>query len=90
MTYFYFGLAAYLVLGVILTFVILPGPMKRRLGFRDVVLGSIFMPILFVLLIFFDISEEMWARILIVLAFDPPEKMRPGAPKPVSRDLDHQ
>ena len=90
MTYFYFGLAAYLVLGVVLTYMILPGPMKRRLSFRDVVVGAVVMPVLFVLLMVFDISEEMWARILIVLAFDPPEKMRPGPPKPANRDLDHQ
>jgi hypothetical protein len=90
MIYFYFGLAAYLVVGLILTFVILPGPNKRRLSFRDVVTGAMFMPILFVILICFDLSEEAWARLLIILAFDPPEKMRPGPPKPVSRDLDHQ
>ena len=78
MNYLLCGLLAYLVLGVVLSYAILPGPMKRRLRFRDVVLGAFFMPVLFLLLIFFDISEDMWARILIVLDFDPPEKMRAG------------
>ena len=76
MVYVWAGLAAYLVIGLILTYSILPGPNKRPLRFRDIVLGSLFMPILFVILIVFDISEEMWAKILIVLDFDPPEIMR--------------
>lgn len=82
MIYLLLAIGAYLVAGLVLTFMILPGPNKRRLRFRDVIIGSIAMPVLFVLLIVFDISEEAWARILIMLDFDPPEIMRAGPKKP--------
>lgn len=65
----------YLVLGLILTRVILRGT-TYRLKFRDAVVGSFVMPVLFLLLMFFEVSDETWRRILIMLAFDPPEIMR--------------
>ncbi|MHB1206237.1 MAG: hypothetical protein ACYCZX_11755 [Rhodospirillaceae bacterium] len=85
MIYLIIGVSAYLAAGLVLTYMILPGPMKRALRFRDVIVGPIAMPVLFVLLIVFDISEEAWARILIMLDFDPPEVMR-ARPKPTSHD----
>lgn len=79
--YWLWGAAAvYLLLGLILTRVVLKGT-TYRLRFRDVVVGSVAMPILFVLLMVFEISDETWRRILILLAFDPPEIMRAKPPK---------
>ena len=79
--YYYVALATYLVLGFILTRIVLKGT-SLKLGFRDVIVGPVVMPVLFMILICFDISEEVWAKILIILHFDPPEQMRakPRAP----------
>ena len=78
---------AYLVLGLILTKVILKGT-TYRLKFRDALVGSVAMPILFLLLMFFEISDETWRRILIMLAFDPPEIMRAKPLEPAKKSED--
>ncbi|MBX7199233.1 MAG: hypothetical protein K1X51_07625 [Rhodospirillaceae bacterium] len=75
MTYVYIGIGVYYVLGFILTRVILKGT-TLRMGFRDFIVAPFAMPVLFVVLMVFDLSEEAWARILVMLDFDPPEKMR--------------
>lgn len=75
MGYVYIGIAVYYVLGFILTRVILKGT-TIRMSFRDFVVAPFAMPVLFVVLMVFDISEEAWARILVMLDFDPPEQMR--------------
>lgn len=78
MTYVYIGIGAYLVIGFILTRVVLKGT-TMRLSFRDLVVGPIAMPVLFLVLLVFDISEEAWSNILAMLAFDRPEIMRAKA-----------
>lgn len=75
MNYLYIGIAVYYVLGFILTRVILKGT-SIRMGFRDFLVAPLAMPVLFVALMVCDISEEAWAKILVMLDFDPPEKMR--------------
>jgi hypothetical protein len=74
-TYLYIGIAIYYVLGFILTRVILKGT-TIRMGFRDFLFAPLAMPVLFVVLMVFDISEEAWAKMLVMLDFDPPEQMR--------------
>ncbi len=81
MIYLYIGLAAYLVLGFVLTRVVLKGT-TMRLSFRDLVVGPVAMPVLFLVLLVFDISEEAWSNLLAMLAFDRPEIMRA---KPIDR-----
>ena len=73
--YLYIAIAVYLVIGFILTRVILKGT-SIKFSFRDLVVGPVVMPVLFLTMMVFDLSEEVWAKILILLAFDPPEKMR--------------
>lgn len=76
-------IATYLVLGVVLTRVVFRAPsLKMRL--RDYTLGALFMPILFVALLLFMLFEELWARLLIVLDYNPPEEMRAGPKEPDS------
>lgn len=77
MIYVVLAVAAYLVLGVVLTWSLLKGT-TRRFRFRDAVLGAVFMPVLFVLLLLFELLEGVWERLLILLDFDPPEEMRAG------------
>lgn len=81
MNYLYIGIGVYYVLGFILTRVILKGT-TIRMGFRDFLVAPLAMPVLFVVLMAFDVSEEAWAKILVILDFDPPERMRA---KPIER-----
>lgn len=76
-------LAAYLLLGFFLTrYVTAP---KMGMKFSDAVLGSFFMPVIMTGLLGFMLYESAWKRILIALAFDPPEEMRAG-PKEEAAD----
>lgn len=75
MNYLYIGLGVYYLLGFVLTRVILKGT-TIRMGLRDFLFAPLAMPVLFVVLMVFDISEEAWAKILVILDFDPPEQMR--------------
>ena len=78
MIYVLSAIAAYLALGLFLTrYVTAP---KLRMRFGDAVLGACFMPIIMIGLLLFMLYEKMWKRILIALAFDPPEEMR-ASPK---------
>ena len=81
MNYVRYAIAAYLVVGILLTRTVLRAP-SLRMRFRDYVLGSIVMPVLFVALLTCVVSEDLMKRILIALDFDPPENMRAG-PRPV-------
>lgn len=81
MNYLYIGIGIYYVLGFILTRVILKGT-TIRMGFRDFLVAPLAMPVLFVVLMVFDVSEEAWAKILVILDFEPPERMRA---KPIER-----
>jgi len=80
MNYTLIAIGAYLVVGIMLTRVILRIP-RRRLRFRDMVIGAVAMPVLFLALLFLTFLEDAWKRLLIVLDFTPPEEMRAG-PKP--------
>ncbi len=76
MTYVLSAIATYLALGLFLTrYVTAP---KMRMRFSDLVLGGLFMPIIMTGLLLFMLYEAAWKRILIALAFDPPEEMRAG------------
>ena len=86
MTYTLSGIAAYLVLGAILTYSVFREMRRPRRRFRDFALGSVLMPILLVLLLLFILFEKLWARLLIVLDFDPPEDMRAGPAEPASKE----
>ena len=79
--YAYSGAAAYLIGGFFLTRSILKST-TMRLSFRDVVFGSVFMPILFVFFLLFELMEEAWKRLLLTLDFDAPEEMRAGPVEP--------
>ncbi len=84
MIYALSALAAYLVLGLILTrYVAAPG---LRMKFSDAVLGAFFMPVIMTGLVACMIYEAAWKRILIALAFDPPEEMRAGPEEETIRD----
>ena len=87
MKYVALSVALYLVLGFFLTRWIIKGT-TRRLGFRDIVVGPVAMPILCLFLILFTLCEKLWARLLIVLDLDPPEEMRAGPREPADRDVD--
>lgn len=76
MTYALSAVAAYLVFGFFLTrYVTAP---KMGMKFSDAVLGAFFMPVIMAGLLACIAYEAAWKRILIALAFDPPEEMRAG------------
>ena len=77
MNYVYFGILAYLVLGVVLTRSVLRAP-RRRMRFWDIALGAVVIPVLSLVLFLFILCEDAWKRLLIALDFDPPEEMRAG------------
>ena len=85
MNYTLFGILAYLVLGVVLTRSVLRIP-RRRLRLRDMALGALFMPVLFVILLLSIFFEDLWKRLLIALDFNPPEEMRAGPDSPGGRE----
>jgi hypothetical protein len=80
MNYTLIAIGCYLVVGIFLTHVVLRLP-RQRLKFRDIVLGAVAMPVLFVALLVLTFLEDAWKRLLIVLDYNPPEEMRAG-PKP--------
>ena len=57
-----------------------------RLSVRDIVFGSVFMPILFIFFILFELLEEAWKRLLLALDYDAPEEMRAGPIEPAADD----
>lgn len=76
MTYALSAFAAYLVFGFLLTrYVTAP---KMHMRFSDAILGALFMPVIMAGLLACIAYEAAWKRILIALAFDPPEEMRAG------------
>ncbi len=79
--YFLIAAAAYLLVGVILARTVFKAP-SMRLRFRDHLLGAVCMPVLFVALLVFSLIEDLWARLLIVLDYEPPEEMRAGPKDP--------
>jgi hypothetical protein len=85
MIYVLSGISVYLVLGVVLTHVLWASP-RRRIRFRDALVGSFFMPIVFCGLMLCIAFEELWKRLMIVLDFKPPEEMRAGPETPGSSD----
>ena len=82
MNYFYIGIAVYLVAGLVLTRSILKNT-SMRMRFRDAVLGAVATPILFTAMLAFELFEDLWARLLVMLDYDPPEEMRAGPKEPV-------
>ena len=88
MEYFLYGLAtAYLIFGAVLTHSVISGMHRRRGKFRDWVLGTAFMPIVFLIGLICIAFEKMWARLLIVLDLERPEEMRAGPKEPADHDI---
>jgi ABC-type uncharacterized transport system permease subunit len=74
---------AYLVTGLMLTRNVLRRPKSRnKMRLHDWAIGSVVMPAMFVFLMLCVFFEKMWARLLIVLDFNPPEEMRAGPKDP--------
>lgn len=73
--------SAYLVTGLILTRNVLRVPRKRQ-RLRDLALGAVVMPVMFVFLMLCVFFEHLWARPLIVLDFKPSEEIRAGPRDP--------
>lgn len=85
MTYVLWGIAAaYLAFGAFLTSSMMAAMHRRRHPIRDWVLGSCFMPVLFVVGLVCMFCEKLWARILPLLDFEPPEQMRAGPADPAA------
>jgi hypothetical protein len=82
MYYVLSAVAAYLLIGVILTYNVLALP-RRKPRFRDIALGAAVMPVLSSVLFLCVLFEPLWKRLLVMLDFNPPEEMRAG-PKPAS------
>lgn len=86
MTYVLYGLlAAYLITGLILTRTILRAPRKRQ-RLRDLALGAVVMPVLFVALLVAEAFNKAWRRLMLMLDLKPPEEMQPGPPDPSTQD----
>lgn len=83
MEYLLYGLAAaYLIFGAVLTHSVIAGMHRRRGNLRDWVLGTVSMPVLFVLGLLLIAFEKAWARLMKVLDLEPPEEMRAGPVDP--------
>ena len=83
MEYVLYGLAAaYLIFGAVLTHSVIAGMHRRRGSIRDWVLGSVSMPVLFVLGLLLIAFEKAWARLMKILDLEPPEEMRAGPAEP--------
>ncbi len=79
MIYVLYGLAAaYLIFGAILTHAMLAAMHRRRHPLKDWVFGILGMPVLFFIGVVFMACEKLWARLLLLLAFEKPEEMRAG------------
>lgn len=79
------AILVYLLVGLFLTQNVLRAPtLKMRL--RDMAIGAVVMPVLFVALLLFAFFEDMWRRLMIVLDLDPPEEMRAGPKEPAEAD----
>ncbi len=89
MTYVVFSIVgAYLVLGLCLTrYATAP---NMRMKFRDVILGAAFMPVLLAFMLLCIFFEKAWKRLLVALAFDPPEEMRAGPDDEAKKDTNGQ
>ncbi len=76
-------IGAYLLTGLIMTRNVLRRPKSRnKMRLHDWVIGSFVMPMMFVFLMACVLWEKLWARLLIVLDFNPPEEMRAGPKDP--------
>lgn len=85
MTYVLYGCAAaYLLWGIFLTHSLLSGLRRRRTIVRDWLLGPLVLPVLFVVGLVFMACEKLWARLLVMLDYEPPEQMRAGPVEPSS------
>ena len=81
MNYVWWGIAAYLAVGMVLTLKVLRIP-RRRMRLRDLALGAVVMPVLSTALFLCVLFEDLWRRLIIVLDLDPPEEMRAGPKDP--------
>ncbi len=84
MYYVLAAVAAYLLIGIILTYNVLAIP-RRKPRKVDLALGAVIMPVLTIILILCEVFEDVWKRLCILLDFNPPEEMR-ASPKPQSAD----
>ena len=86
MTYALYGLlAGYLIIGLILARNVLRVPRKRQ-RLRDLALGAVVMPVLFVALLVAELFNKAWRRLMLMLNLKPPEEMQPGAPDPAAQE----
>ncbi len=78
MIYLGSAILVYLLIGVVLTRSVSTRGPTLRISFRDVVVGAVLMPVVFLLALVCIAFEELWARLLIALDYEPPEEMRAG------------
>lgn len=84
MIYVLGAVAAYLALGFILTRYVTAPSLRMKLS--DAFLGAFFMPVIMAGLLLCTLYEAAWKRLLIALAFDPPEEMRAGPEEPAGEE----
>jgi len=85
MNYALYALAAYLILGLYLTYVVMSGMHRRKWKFRDWLLGAVAMPMVILAGLLCELFEKLWARLMKVLDLEPPEEMRPGPTEPAKQ-----
>ncbi|MGE4064539.1 MAG: hypothetical protein AB7E79_14330 [Rhodospirillaceae bacterium] len=84
MNYALYALAAYLIVGLYLTHLVISSMVRRKWKFRDWILGAFAMPLVILAGLACELWEKAWARLMKILDLEPPEEMRPGPAAPAN------